>query len=244
MRRRFFVDGFDANGATLRGETAEHLGRVLRAQAGQLFELSDGNEVWLARTEKVGRDAIEFSLVERIPAREPGPAILLWLAIVKFDRFEWAIEKATELGVSTIVPLAAARSESALIAAAEKRAARWRKILLESAQQARRLQLPELHPVARPDEAFCNDRSAVRILLSERESAPPLRDVLRDNFGQSASDSNICAAIAIGPEGGWTDSEFEMARAAGLMEASLGENILRTETAVCAALASIRFALG
>src|SRR5271169_4500720 len=206
MRRRFFVEGFDAKGATVRGEAAEHLGRVLRAKVGQLFELSDGQEVWLAKTETVGRDAIQFSLVERVAVRESGPDIVLWLAIVKFDRFEWAIEKATELGVSAIVPLAAARSESALIAAAGKRAARWRKILQESAQQARRLRVPELLPVARPAEIFAGSRGAVRILLSERESAAPLREVLRATPLESGSEARASAAIAIGPEGGWTDA--------------------------------------
>jgi 16S rRNA (uracil1498-N3)-methyltransferase len=244
MRRRFFVEHFDANRATVRGETAEHLGRVLRAKAGQLFELSDGSEVWLAQTEKVGGDAIEFSLVERVPAREPGPAIVLCLAIVKFDRFEWAIEKATELGVNAVVPLAAARSESALIAAGEKRATRWKKILRESAQQARRLRVPELLPVARPAEAFARDCSLVRILLSERESALPLRDVLRAIPQADHCETVASASLAIGPEGGWADAEFDAARAAGLAEVSLGENILRTETAVCASLAVLRFALG
>ena len=228
----------------MHGETAEHLGRVLRAKAGQLFELSDGNEVWLAQTEKVGRSEVEFSLVERVPAREPGPAIVLWLAIVKFDRFEWAIEKATELGVNAIVPLAAARSETALVAASEKRAARWKKILRESAQQARRVRVPELLPAAGLAEVIAMDRSEVRILLSERESALPLRDVLRTIQQAGRDDIVASAALAIGPEGGWTDAEFDAARAAGLAEASLGENILRTETAVCAALASLRFALG
>jgi 16S rRNA (uracil1498-N3)-methyltransferase len=196
--------------------------------------------VWLGKTETVGKSGIEFSLVERIASHEPALAIVLWLAIVKFDRFEWAIEKGTELGVNTIVPLAAARSERALVAAAEKRSTRWQKILRESAQQARRLRSPELHAVARPAEAFAGDRSALRILLSEREGAPALRDVL----GRGRSENAASAAVAVGPEGGWTDAEFDAARAAGLREASLGENILRTETAVCAALASIRFALG
>ena len=88
--------------------------------------------------------------------------------MVKFDRFEWALEKATELGAAAIVPLAAARSEKALLAAAPKRAARWEKILFESAQQARCLRPPQLRPLAQPREAFAADESALRILLSER----------------------------------------------------------------------------
>ena len=94
----------------------------MRAQTGQLYELSDGDKVWLGRIEKVGRDGVEFALVEELPAYQPAADVTLLLAVVKFDAFEWAIEKATELGVSTIVPLAAARSEKALLAAAEKRA--------------------------------------------------------------------------------------------------------------------------
>ena len=123
----------------LRDEAAHHLGKVLRTEPGQLYELSDGAAVWLGRVEKVTRDTVEFSLVERIAACESPLKTTLLLSIVKFDRFEWCLEKATELGVAQIIPLAAARSEKALVAAAAKRAERWRRILLESAQQSRRL---------------------------------------------------------------------------------------------------------
>jgi len=247
MRRRFFVDRFDGTAATLGGETAHHLGRVLRAEPGQLYELSDGLSVWLARIERVRRDAIEFALLEQLPARETALRTMLLLAIVKFDRFEWALEKATELGVSEFIPLAADRSEKALVRAAPKRAQRWGKILLESAQQARRLRPPLLHPAARPSQVFADvgARHVVPILLSEHMEAPPIRAVLSGNVGAGAQTGPVVsAALAIGPEGGWTDDELAAARAAGFLEASLGANILRTETAVAAALAILNFALG
>ena len=245
MRRRFFVDRFETNSATLSGEAAEHLGRVLRAEPGQLCELSDGNSVWLGRIERVavskrGGNSIEFSLVEHIPAREPWLHLHLLMSIVKFDRFEWCLEKATELGVTEIVPLAAARTDKPLIAAAGKRHARWEKIVFESAQQSRRLRPPILgreRAAVRPAAAFSRSEAAVKILFSERREAKPLRDVLRAAKGASV-------ALAIGPEGGWTDDEIDNARAAAFIETSLGENILRTETAVLAALAILRFALG
>src|SRR5689334_10796651 len=139
MRRRFFVEKFQDGGAVLHGEAAHHLARVLRAETGQLYELSDGEAVWLARTRNVGRDAVEFALVEPLPVLRPQLRVTLLLSIVKFDRFEWAIEKATELGADEIVPLAAERSEKGLLAASAKRAARWNRILVESAQQSRRL---------------------------------------------------------------------------------------------------------
>src|SRR6201998_2177566 len=115
MRRRFFVQGFVSGSAFLRGEAAHHLGRVLRAEAGQLYALSDGESVWLARTERVGKGEVQFALVERLPAPPAPVRIELLLAMVKFDRFEWALEKATELGADEIAPLAADRSEKGLI---------------------------------------------------------------------------------------------------------------------------------
>ena len=247
MRRRFFVEEFAHNAAALRGESAGHLARVLRAEPGQLYELSDGRELWLARIERVARDEIDFALVERLPAAAPRIAITLLLSIVKMDRFEWALEKATELGVSEIVPLAAERSERALAVAAPKRAPRWERILLESAQQSRRLRAPVLLPIAAPQAAFrAADTTCLRILLSERAGAPPLRAALsvRTGSGEPPDAKPRAVTIAIGPEGGWTDAEFAGAAAAGFAEASLGETILRTETAVCAALAGIVFALG
>ncbi|HUJ29901.1 MAG TPA: RsmE family RNA methyltransferase [Candidatus Acidoferrum sp.] len=241
MRRRFFVERFEPRSAALRGDAAEHLGRVLRAEAGQLYELSDGHSVWLARVERVtlpkrGESCIDFALVENLPAREPRLALHLLLSIIKFDRFEWCLEKATELGATEITPLAAARTDKALLAAAAKRHARWEKIALESAQQSRRLRPPVVGAAVRPGDAFAKSGAGLKLLLSERADAPALRKALEGAEAKSA-------ALAIGPEGGWTEEEVAAARAAGFREASLGENILRTETAVIAALAILRFAL-
>lgn len=246
MRRRFFVDRFDGNSACLRDEAAEHLGRVLRAEAGQLYELSDGERVWLARVERVavskrGSNSIDFALVEPIEAVEPRVRISLLVAIVKFDRFEWALEKATELGVDEIVPLSAARTDKTLLAAAGKRHERWTRIVLESAQQSRRLRAPVLHPASTPEQAFAKPADPLKIFFSERRDASPLHDVLRtDSLAKSAL---LSATLSIGPEGGWTDEEIAAARASHFIEASLGENILRTETAVAASLAIVQFAL-
>jgi len=237
MRRRFFVEQFVADRAFMEGEAAHHLGRVLRAQPGQFYELSDGERVWLGRIENVTRDRIQFALLEQLPVVPPDVNVTLLLAVVKFDAFEWAIEKATELGVSTIVPLAAERSEKALLAAAAKRADRWKKILLEASQQSRRVRVPVLGSLAKPDGAFASHKDGLGVLLSERTTASPLRKVLQ---GQRAAS----AILAIGPEGGWTDAEFAAAQSSGFLEASLGRGILRAETAVVAALASLNFALG
>lgn len=220
----------------MEGEAAHHLGRVLRAQTGQLYELSDGEQVWLGRIENVTRDRIQFALLEQLPAFHPSVNVTLLLAVVKFDAFEWAIEKATELGVSTIVPLAAERSEIGLVAAAKKRSDRWKKILLEASQQSRRIRVPTLQSVRVLDDAFSDDSEGLRLCLSERPEAPSLKTALSNIKAQSAT-------LAIGPEGGWTDRELEVARQNAFREASLGRRILRTETAVVTALASLNFAL-
>lgn len=266
MRRRFFVESFDSNSATLRGDTAEHLGRVLRAEPGQLYELSDGQSVWLARVDRVAlskrENRVEFSLVEPVDSPESSLQIELLVSLVKFDRFEWCIEKATELGVTEIVPLAAARSDKPLIAAAPARVARWRKIAVESAQQSRRKAPPAITLTSETAQetfservvtsrlAFERSRASLKIMLSERREAKSLREVLEELLqltplgAPRADNTPKSVALAIGPEGGWTDEEFAAAHAGGFIEASLGKNILRTETAVVAALAIIQFALG
>jgi 16S rRNA (uracil1498-N3)-methyltransferase len=236
MRRRFFIDNFENRRAAITGDTAHHLAHVLRAQPGQSYELSDGTSVWLGRIELVARDRVEFALVEQLPANITQLETTLLLSVVKFDAFEWALEKATELGVSRIIPLAAARSDKPLLAAAPKRATRWKKILLESSQQSRRVQLPVLEPLAKPESVFAAHNDGLRVMLSESPEAKPLRELVAGVHSSSA-------VLAIGPEGGWTEAEFTAARASGFQEASLGKLILRTETAVIASLAVLNFAL-
>jgi len=263
MRRRFFVDRFEQASASLRDDAAEHLGRVLRAEPGQLYELSDGQRVWLARVERVavskrGPSRIDFALVESIEAAEPALRIELLISIVKFDRFEWCLEKATELGVDEIVPLAAARTDKALITAAAKRHERWKRIILESAQQSRRLRPSVLHPALAPDKAFPQSSASLKVFLSERREAKSLKKVLDQESPSVAqallpvrsssatapeTQATPTISLAVGPEGGWTDDEIATAATAGFLEASLGENILRTETAVIASLAVLQFAL-
>src|SRR5208282_1737408 len=223
MRRRFFVERFEGGRAVLLGDAAHHAARVLRVAPGQIYELSDGSALWLARVEAAGGKAVEFSLLEQLPAALPELQTALLLSIVKFDRFEWALEKATELGVAEIAPLAAARSEKALVSAAVKRAARWQKILVEAAQQARRLSPPVLAPLETSKAAFLQafrasppESAPGRLLFfSESKDAPSLRSVLV----RPAPGSHV--AVAIGPEGGWTGEEREAALRANWSEVSL-----------------------
>src|SRR5271166_4352739 len=144
-RRRWIDNEVAGDGAALVGEHAAHLVRVLRAQVGQQFDIAAGDEVRLGTIVSISEDRVEFSLAA------PGatqlstlPRITLALAIFKFDRMEWAIEKCTEIGVARIIPVVARRSDAHLVAAASKRQQRWVRLVRQAAEQSRRSGPPEI----------------------------------------------------------------------------------------------------
>src|SRR5437867_1969184 len=141
-RRRFFVDEVRRGEAALAGEEAEHLTRVLRAEVGQRYEICDGSRLYLGEIVEARKRAVRFRVVEELAVAEPAVRIALLVSLIKFDRFEWMIEKATELGVETIVPVQAERSDKGLELAARKRVERWSKIARAAAQQSRRVRAP------------------------------------------------------------------------------------------------------
>ena len=149
---------------------------------------------------------------------------------------EWAIEKCTELGVSRIVPAIARRTDSRLAAASVKRVERWERIARQASQQSRRAAAPEIAAPIKVSEAFPL-QAALRIVLSESEDQTLLREVVKP---QTANGGIV---LAIGPEGGWTEGELESFRQAGWISASLGNTILRAETAAMAATAIVASAL-
>ncbi|MGC2790711.1 MAG: RsmE family RNA methyltransferase, partial [Candidatus Sulfotelmatobacter sp.] len=142
-RRRFIADELSGNRAALVGEHADHLVRVLRARIGQDFEIATGETVRRGRIAFVSDGRVEFDLGEEV-SRASLAEITLVLAVFKFDRMEWAIEKCTELGVSRIVPVIARRTDSHLAAASAKRAERWRRIARQAAEQSRRDAPPQI----------------------------------------------------------------------------------------------------
>ncbi|HUB33247.1 MAG TPA: RsmE family RNA methyltransferase [Bryobacteraceae bacterium] len=231
-RRRFFTDPVRSGVAELHGEDARHLTRVLRVQPGQQFEISDNSAVYLAEIAEARGETVRFRVLEPLPSPPPPLRLVLVASLVKFDRFEWMVEKATELGVESIQPVESARSEKGLLEASRKRIERWRRIAREAAQQSRRACLPEIFPAVRLEQALRSaPQSALRYFLEET-SAPPLLRVLPET--RSASD---LAAVLLGPEGGWTDDERARAAAAGWQPVSLAPLVLRAETAAAAALA-------
>ncbi|HEX8815566.1 MAG TPA: RsmE family RNA methyltransferase [Terriglobales bacterium] len=234
-RRRWIADEVSGNVAALTGAHAEHLARVLRARVGQEFDIAAGGEVRFGRVVRVDKDRVEFELGEIVTQATVAEVALL-LAIFKFDRMEWAIEKCTELGVALIVPVVAQRTEKKLALAAEKRAERWRRIAQQAAEQSRRSAPAEIADPVKPKDVLTIQAGA-RIVLWESEKAVTLSDALA-----AAPDSGR-VALAIGPEGGWSESEIRLFGEAGWVSASLGKNILRAETAAMAATAIAMAAL-
>lgn len=235
-RRRFFIPEIRRGAAQLTGPDAEHLVRVLRAEPGQVYEISDNHDVYLAEIETARKSVISFRTIEKLAPTPASVEIALVAALIKFDRFEWLIEKATELGVSVIQPFEATRSERGLAQAAVKRLGRWQRIALEASQQSRRAVLPRIGPPVRFAQAL-ETQANVRLLLDESGDAAPILSSLPQT--RTPADHVACL---LGPEGGWTDPEREQAIAAGWTSCALGRNILRAETAGIAALAVIRAA--
>ena len=294
-RRRWIADEFSANHAVLTGAHAAHLARTLRARVGQEFEVACGEKVYRATVSIVADDRVEFTLGEEVASRDVVPVTLL-LAIFKFDRMEWAIEKCTELNVTEIIPVIARRTERHLAQVAAKRVERWRRIAREAAEQSRRATPPEITPpvkmkdvlwIQEPrneglvvlsegiDETRKNEprggglevgpgrkpgvgllsgglspvataqndgevgqvedsSHGLKIVLAENERDLMLADVLR------AYSEVRSLTLAVGPEGGWAPEELRSFSAAQFVACSLGDTILRAETAAIAALVIAR----
>jgi 16S rRNA (uracil1498-N3)-methyltransferase len=226
-RRRWIADEHSGDTAAITGSNAAHLARVLRAKPGQQFDISLGDRIRRGTITSVADDRVEFALGEELPAATVTP-ITLYLAVFKFDRFEWAVEKCTELGVARIIPLLARRTEAHLASAAAKRVERWRRIALEAAQQSRRLAPPEIADPRKLTQAV-ETVDALRIVLAETEQRAMLRDLI--------SGKEELLSLAIGPEGGWAEEELALFETAGWQRGSLGATILRAETAAISAVA-------
>ncbi len=228
-RRRWIADEVSGNRAALTDAHALHLSRVLRARVGQRFDISTGAAVRAGLVTAVSDSRVEFELGEELP-NVTAPVVTLALAIFKFDRMEWAIEKTTELGVKRIIPVVAQRSEAHLAAAASKRAERWQRIARQASEQSRNFAVPEIaQPIKFKELLECSEDA--RIVLSEIEHDLMLKDVIPDDAKP--------IIVAIGPEGGWSEAELIQFRDAGWVSASLGNTILRAETAAIAAMAVI-----
>ena len=228
-RRRWIADEVSGNTAALVGEHAAHLVRVLRAEIGQEFEIATGAEVRRGTITAISADRVDFALGQEREVKAAAQ-ITLVLAIFKFDRMEWAIEKCTEIGVARTIPVIANRTDAHLAAAAPKRHERWQRLVRQASEQSRRATVPELATAVRLKDL--DVALPARVVLAESLAGMEgsrLRDVLQSKPQP--------LALAVGPEGGWTDEEIAWFHEAGWAAASLGSTILRAETAAIVATA-------
>jgi 16S rRNA (uracil1498-N3)-methyltransferase len=226
-RRRWIADRVEGDRAFLSGQNASHLFRVLRAKVGQQFDVVADGVLRQGAIVSASDQQVEFALGASLEG-ESLPEISVYLSIFKFDRMEWALEKLTELGVSTIHPVIATRTEAHLVKAADKRVERWRRIAHEAAQQSRRLAAPEISAPVVLKKAIADEHGS-RIVLSEHEEDVLLQSAL--------AECQPPLALACGPEGGWTQDEANLFSQSGWVAASLGSTILRAETAAISAVA-------
>ena len=228
-RRRWIADEVSGDRALLLGKNAEHLSRVLRARVGQQFEIATPSGVRLGEIVEIEPQRIVFSTGDllRFEVTKATLQIHLYLAIFKFDRLEWAVEKCTELGLTSIFPVIARRTDSHLVAAARKRVERWRRIAREAAQQSRSEAVPRVEDPEKLDAVIATAQGK-RIVLAETERQLRFADAI----GQASE-----LSLAVGPEGGWTESELNGFEQHQWARASLGLTILRTETAAIGAIA-------
>lgn len=236
-RRRFFFtpDSVQGETAVLPPDQAHHLRDVLRLGPGEEVEIFDGRGRGFAGKVIRCLPEVVVGSLRPLETERPGPAVILAAALLKADRFEWLLEKATELGADLIVPLETRHGtvripENRL----QERLERWRRIVREACRQCRRLGAPEVRPP-----------TGLGAFVAEAKAWP---DRLLFHEAAAASWSGELAgagpaAVCVGPEGGWHESETAAAAEAGFRVLRLGPRILRAETAALAAVALVRFHL-
>jgi len=251
---RFFVDPdlIGEQQVALAGEQAHQISRVLRLKPGDRVVLVDGlGHEATVRLDEVRSSAVTGA-IEAVQAGRPEPSLYLTLyqALVPRERFETVLQKGTEVGIARFVPTWCERS---IVPGGDKiderRLERWRRIVTEAAEQCERGVVPSIEaPLRFPDVITAAISSGPTILAWEREQRRSVRDGLRTSLtplpplpqaGEGETVEGRYLSIFIGPEGGFTDSEIDLACQAGAILVSLGPRILRTETAgpVLAALA-------
>jgi 16S rRNA (uracil1498-N3)-methyltransferase len=236
---RFFINpsGVVGSNIILTGDDVRHIRTVLRKRPGDLLTILDGRGMeYEARIDEIGRDAIVCEMVTQAKHTLEGPRIILGQGVAKADKMDWIVQKATELGVSSLVPLVTERTIVRL-RDEERRVIRWQKIAREAAMQSRRLDVPIVGPVMDYGSFLMTlvPGPNALFLMPWEQGTRPLKDILRSH--SDATD----IAVLIGPEGGFSLNEARAAQDKGFYAVSLGPTILRTETAAIASLSAIGY---
>lgn len=179
--------------------------------------------------------------MDELPGHEPTARIALYQALLKGERFEFVLQKGTEIGISDFIPL---KCERCVVGEpGEAKLERWQRIIREAAEQCGRARLPRLSSLL-PLEEACRNASGRRLLAWEGERGRGLKDYLKELRSNGRLEENREFSLFIGPEGGFSQREVEVAEGHGVMPVSLGRRILRAETAGLVAAAIILYELG
>lgn len=226
---RFFIDAPLSLGEhELPEAQAHYIGRVLRMAPGDAVQLFDGSgQEFRGQLLEVGKKAVRVALDETLPGQAESPLqVHLGQGLSRGERMDWAIQKATELGVSAITPIVSERCEVRLKdERADKRLAHWRQVAISACEQCGRSTVPVIHPPVTLADWLKETDADLKLVL--HPVAEPL----------TRHERPARLAFLIGPEGGLSDAEVEQAKAAGFHSARLGPRVLRTETAPVVALA-------
>jgi 16S rRNA (uracil1498-N3)-methyltransferase len=239
---RYFVDQALPQAGTFRleGEAGHRAARVMRLRTGDAIHLFDGSGREVAATiHRVAGGTVTVEIEAELPPEPPGPDLLLYPALIRSNRFEWLIEKATELGVAAIRPIITARCQVQPSEIRAGRSGRWRRIAVEAAEQCGRRTMPEIASPCAFDAALAAAGLPVLFPYEDsRTTSLPAGAALRD-FAVHHGVPPVLS-IFIGPEGGFAGSEAGTAGSSGALVVSLGARVLRSETAAIAALAIAR----
>ena len=224
MADRYFAPELPATGPlVLVGDEARHLARVARREVGDFVEVFDGRgRAFVARVDSIERDRVVLILGSEIDDRRPSVDLSLFVAVPKGDRFDWLVEKATELGVARLLPLKAERS---VVDPRMAKIERLRRAVIEASKQCGRNRLMIVDEPASVPRALQSEEFPIR-LFADAGGLPPSR------WPVVSAGSRV--ALAIGPEGGWTDAERRLAAECGWTVVGLGPTRLRVETAAIA----------
>ena len=240
-RHRFFVETpLCVGNACPLDMLARQLTAVLRLAPGEAITLfnGDGNEYLATLTTLTSRHAAGDIVAVRATAADPCLHLTLYPCTLKQDKFDWVLQKGTELGVSCFVPVVSERSVVRPAAALTSKRARWRAILREATEQCGRTRLPELDAAVELDAVTLPPGAHGFIAWEEADSAPALGDAVAAVL-RSASGDGSPLALLVGPEGGLTSDEVQVCIAQGWQVVTLGRRILRAETAAIAGVAVI-----
>ena len=242
---RFFVAPECIQGAQAHvdGPVARQVAQVLRLRAGERVVLMDNSGCeYVVTLQKVSPSRIEGQVLEkREGLGTPGVALTLYQGVLKGDKLEMVLQKGTEIGISAFVPVMCRRSvPRASKGWADGKYPRWHSILTEAAEQSGRTRIPLLEPLASLKEAMA-EAKGVRLMAWEGETERGFRETLLEHIERIKEDG---LSSFVGPEGGFDPEEVEEARGAGVMPVSLGQRVLRGETAGLAMAAAVMYQVG